>query len=192
MNCTYIAESCKLHQIRYIIHLNTINICILMAIYFLEVKHLCIRPFNLFLIVKHLILSKQKQRYQSSEQFSCAIPHYFPIFCVLVIWDVENQSVYLGNSGRLEVCCFPLLIYVLETDKKCFYLYPALFTLGQGWSLYLFTQVCRELMLLFTVFVYAARPYLDGWDSHLLHTQSPSRKGGGIREPHGGTAALVC
>lgn len=143
------------------------------------------QTLNFFLLVKHLILSKQKQRYQSSEQFSCAIPHYFPIFCVLVIWDTEDQSVYLGNSGRLEVCCFPLLIYVLETDKKCFYLYPALFTLGQGWSLYLFTQVCRELMLLFTVFVYAARPYLDGWDSHLLHTQSPSRKGGGDQRAAG-------
>lgn len=83
------------------------------------------------------------------------------------------ESIYVPEKREESgVSCFDLLIFLVETDKKCCYLYRALFTLGQGWSPCLFTQVCLELMLLFTVFVFAARPYLDSWDSHLLQTRA--------------------
>lgn len=91
-----------------------------------------------------------------------------------LVWNIEIvESIYVPEKREESgFSCFDLLIFLVETDKKCCYLYRALFTLGQGWSPCLFTQVCLELMLLFTVFVCAARPYLDSWDSHLLQTRA--------------------
>lgn len=94
------------------------------------------------------------------------------------------ESIYVPEKREESgVSCFDLLIFLVETDKKCCYLYRALFTLGQGWSPCLFTQVCLELMLLFTVFVFAARPYLDSWDSHLLQTRALAQAGNAASVP---------
>lgn len=54
-----------------------------MAIYFLEVKQLCIRPLIFFLLVKHLILSKQKQDIRVQNNF---LVQFLIIFLFFAYW----------------------------------------------------------------------------------------------------------